>query len=217
MRTALDLTPRRLFRALRLLELVPQHGLALHLAAATTLLPERAFGSAVLCDLLERVVSALRERCERLFVALPAVVHPEVLEDARERALLVELAAAIVVCPSGDAELAGAAGLRIGGEIAGDRTNALLYELHRAPLGCVTPWIFACELLGTSIEYRATRSGALGQYRAALLERLTALEDQSPDVFRRRLVTSEEPELQERAAALADALRGAASLAFASV
>lgn len=215
MTTALDLTPRTLSRARRLLELAPQRGLLPFMLAAATLLPQRVVGSAALTDRLERVVSALRERCEKLFVRAPAGVLPGDLEDVRERDALVELADALAASGElGDDDSTLASEPRVCGEIASDRIGALLFDLRAAPLGCADPWIFACELLGTTIVYRSTRSDALVRFRSALGQRLCALGDQSPEIFARSLVHGEEPALQRACAPVADALRGVASLAF---
>lgn len=215
MKTALDLTPQTLSRARRFLELAPQRGLLPSLLAATALLPERACGTASLDDLVERVTFTLRERCERLFVRAPAVVRPEDLEDARDRGALLELADAVANArDSDDAEPGERALPLVVGEIAGDRVAALLFDLRDAPLGAVTPWLFACELLGTTLVYRATRSDALAGFRATLAERLSGFVDQSPEVFAQRLVSGDEPALERSASFVADALRGAAALAF---
>jgi hypothetical protein len=99
------------------------------------------------------------------------------------------------------------------GEIARDRVSALLFDLRAAPLGSVVPWIFFGELLGTSIAYRSTSSDALAPYRALLLERFTALAEQSPQIFWQSLVRGGDIALRERLRAFVGAASGAKALA----
>jgi hypothetical protein len=213
-KTVLDLPPRRIASCVRVFEYAPARALLRHLVALAFLLPNRISGPARRAEALARVAAAMRERCERLFVRLPEAVDANDLEDAALRGAVIELGNAIAddtgVAPPLERETMPC----IIGDAPRDRLGALLASLAGEPLGSAAPWVFACELLGTEIVYRATSSNAPEEYRRILLERLSALADQSPQVFWRALVTGDEPALDDALQRLYGALRGAGSLAL---
>ncbi|HEY9085655.1 MAG TPA: hypothetical protein VIN40_06935 [Candidatus Tyrphobacter sp.] len=176
-----------------------------------------ALGTTPLCHLivlsaLVPAAASLRERAERLFVRIPLVIAAGDMETMPERERLID--AARMTLGNGEPETAlPTDGVRIAGLIDSDRVEALIAEVHSSPLGSVNPWILCAELLGTSIEYHGARCEVLEPYRRRLLDRLAAFADQSPQIFVRWLVNGEERELDERLAAVLDALRGAAALA----
>jgi hypothetical protein len=150
----------------------------------------------------------LRDRIERLFVRAPATISDEDIESASERALIVEAAR-----PNGGAVPQSDARIRIAGTADDDRVRALLAELSVAPRGSVLPWMLCAELLGTSIQYRGTETGGFLPYRQLLLQRFSALAEQSPQIFLEWLATGEESRLDDALRVALDALRGAATLA----
>jgi hypothetical protein len=213
-KTALELTPGLLARCARISDHVTVSGLAPHVLALSWLLPQRVAGSQQVNERLAHLSRALRERCEHLYVRLPGSPSAQDIEDASSRDKTIELATAILSVQEDDAAACHDEAMPcVIGEIARDRVSALLFDLRCAPLGSVVPWIFFGELLGTSVAYRSTRSDALAPYRALLLERFTALAEQSPQIFWQSLVRGGDAALRERLRAFADAASGAKALA----
>ncbi|MGH7738486.1 MAG: hypothetical protein ACREMP_11565 [Candidatus Tyrphobacter sp.] len=202
MTTALVLTPARLAFCARVAEHAAVRSLIAHLVVLCSLLPQSIAGEIAL-------------RCQRLYVRLPMRVRAADLEDERSRAALLDLARRLSsACEDAEEEVVEpSSSPRLVGDVASDRVKALVGAMESEPLGSAVPWVFAAEILGTRLEYRGAHSEAPAVYRALLIDVLTALAEQSPQIFRRRLVSGTEPALWDALHVMLDAAMGASALA----
>ncbi len=151
-------------------------------------------------------------RCRLLFVRMPQRIEAADLEDSQDRVATLALARAIVASPD-ESSIPGAQNTPcLTGDVERERIDALLPELQDAPLGSAMPWLFAAELLGTTLVWRTALSDAPAGYRSQLHARLASLAEQSPEIFRRALVQGDEPGLGGALRDVCDALRGVHSL-----
>jgi hypothetical protein len=135
------------------------------------------------------------------------------LEDRDSRFALRALVDQLVLAPAQNLPDLPSGLPRLEGPIDVDLLRALGAQLEAAPLGAVTPWVIAAQLLGTTIRHDGATYDALGRYRGEILKVLTVLSELPIDEFHRVLTTSVNRSLDESLAAVLEALRGVSRLA----
>jgi hypothetical protein len=211
-----DFAPGEIAQTIRTLEKSDGGGLIPHFFAVRALLPVTVAGDERLSAILDEAVRALRAPLDRFFVRLRApnlTVAGKDLEDRDSRFALRGLLAALGQATEEQPRDRAPGTVRIGGRVDVEALQARLPELEQAPLGSVTPWIAAAELMGSQIEYDGQRSEVPALYRAALLKVFGVLETLPMPEFHRIAATSVNRTLDDALGAVVDALRAASHVA----